>query len=95
MIDVPLAEINNSEGCEIFSEGLACVAVDGKIGYMDRTGKIVIKPQFDVATPFNNGIASVALGKYELQEGVSHFVRIGDKWGYIDKNGKYLWPPSK
>ena len=94
-IDVPLADVEGSEECENFSEGLACVAVDEKIGYMDRTGKIVIKPQFDVVTPFSNGIAPVAIGKYEIQEGVSHFVRLGDKWGYIYKNGKYIWPPSK
>ena len=96
VFDVPPGgDVDNSEGCENFSEGLACVAVEGKIGYMDRAGKIVIKPQFDVVTPFINGVASVALGKYEVTEGVSHFVRLGDKWGYIDKNGKYIWPPSK
>ena len=34
-----------------------------------------IKPQFDDAMPFSEGLARVA---------------IGDRWGYIDKSGEYV-----
>jgi hypothetical protein len=51
----------------------------GKWGYIDKTGKYIINPQFDEAMGFNEGLASV---------------RIGDKWGYIDKNGKFVWNPT-
>ncbi len=54
--------------------------MDGKHGYINRTGKVVIQPQFDEAYPFINGLA---------------YVRIKDKWGYIDRTGKYIWQPSK
>ena len=59
----------------IFTEGLAPVKIDKKVGYMDMQGNIVIKPQFDAGSIFVNGIAPVQLGK---------------KCGYIDKNGKMV-----
>ncbi|HAA30778.1 MAG TPA: hypothetical protein DCE56_27645, partial [Cyanobacteria bacterium UBA8553] len=45
----------------------------------DRTGKIVIQPQFDEPARFSKGLA---------------LVKIGNKFGYIDKTGKYVWNPS-
>src|SRR5258708_5901695 len=43
-----------------------------KYGYMDRSGKMLIPPQFDAAGSFSNGLAPV---------------RVGAKWGYIDTKG--------
>jgi hypothetical protein len=65
-----------------FSDGLAAVAKDNYIrsGYIDRTGTMIIKAQFDRAGRFQGGIARVL---------------IGNKWGYIDKTGNYIWEPSK
>lgn len=51
----------------------------GKYGYMDRTGKIVISPQFGCADPFSEGLARVS---------------INNKNGYIDKTGKFVIPPQ-
>jgi hypothetical protein len=45
-----------------FKEGLKAVRDGrGKWGYIDRTGKIVINPQFDQPGDFHGGIASVEL----------------------------------
>ncbi|ECK8049330.1 WG repeat-containing protein, partial [Campylobacter coli] len=30
-----------------FSEGLAKVGLNGKIGFIDKSGKIIAKPEFD------------------------------------------------
>jgi hypothetical protein len=49
--------------------------VKGKWGFMDKSFKFVIKPQFDWAEAFSEGRA---------------VVRIGRKWGFIDKAGKVI-----
>lgn len=56
-----------------FSEGLAAVQVQNKgWGFIDKTGTLVIPPQFESALSFSEGLAAVLLD---------------DKWGFIDKNG--------
>ena len=51
-------------GAGHFSEGLAPVQTEDGWGFIDRTGKMVISPQFDSASMFQNGLARVtALGK--------------------------------
>jgi hypothetical protein len=80
-----------------FSEGLAAVEVgdklisvspgkkrpkDGKFGYIDRTGRLVIKPKFDWAYAFSDGMARVRMGPVE--EG---------KFGFIDKTGDLVIHP--
>jgi hypothetical protein len=62
-----------------FSEGLVRVEIDGKHGYIDTTGRIVIKPQFDAASHFWQGLALV-----EVDKG----------YGYIDTAGQYIWNPT-
>ena len=54
------------------------VKQNGKYGYMDRTGKIVMNPQFGEAGYFSEGLACVS---------------IGGKLSYIHKTGKFVWGP--
>jgi hypothetical protein len=72
-----------------FSEGLAWVRVGKKVGFIDRAGKIVITPQFDDAQSFAYGRAGVKLccGGW----GERHF---GDRYGFIDSDGKYAGSPE-
>ena len=68
---------------EAFSEGLAAVKIhdndDEKWGYIDKTGKIVIQPQFSQAGTFSEGLATV-------------LIENGTKKNYvmIDKTGKIV-----
>jgi hypothetical protein len=55
------------------------VVQNGKYGFIDKTGKFVINPQFDEVSGFMEGLCSV---------------RVGDKLGYIDKTGKDVWNPT-
>lgn len=81
-----------------FSEGLAAVTVGdklvtvrpgtkypkgGKFGYIDKKGKLVIKPQFDWAYAFSDGMARVRMGP--AKEG---------KFGFIDKTGTLVIQPK-
>jgi YARHG domain/WG containing repeat len=54
---------------------LFLVEQDSKYGYIDKTGKIVIEPQFEDAEDFSEGLASI---------------KIDGKYGYIDKTGKII-----
>lgn len=64
-----------------FSNGLARfrkkVGNDELYGFVDKTGKIVIPPQFDIANDFSEDIAAVWNKKNE-------------KWGFINKSGKLI-----
>lgn len=61
------------EDAKLFlSPTLAAVKIDGKWGFADLNGAIVIKPQYEDARSFSYGIAAV---------------KTGGKWGFIDKSG--------
>jgi hypothetical protein len=77
----------------VFAQGtlketrLKAVYVKGKWGYADRSGKLVIKAQFDAARPFAGGLAQVGMVDEELPElGAQPNI----KWGYIDERGRIL-----
>ena len=60
---------------------------NGRWGYADRSGRVVIAAQFDAALPFANGLARVGVVDEELPEiGASPNI----KWGYIDERGRVL-----
>lgn len=77
-------------GDDYFSEGLQrIVDKDGKIGFRDSIGKIVIPPRYAFAFPFKEGYAKVTdTGHREAvdQHGEYH-QWISDSWYYIDKTG--------
>jgi WG repeat protein len=72
-----------------FSDGLAGVAVTRKLGdsdeekniwgFIDKTGKWVIKPQFDEQYGFSEGLGRVV---------------VNGLWGFIDRTGKFVVEPQ-
>lgn len=60
---------------------------NGKWGYADRSGKVIIASQFDAARPFADGLAQVGVVDEELPEVLG---RPNLKWGYIDERGRVL-----
>lgn len=74
------------QGFSYFSEGLIAVKKDGKWGFMDESGAMVIQPAYDMVNDFWGGLAAVANGEWLTDPyGGSHFT---GKWGFIDKTGK-------
>lgn len=82
-------------GAYPFSEGLAAattcpgalgamrpetVAEPCGYGYIDKTGKFVIEERFDGAEPFHDGLAQVY---------------TNDGRGYINREGNFVWKPSR
>ncbi|HCE43623.1 MAG TPA: hypothetical protein DET40_08750 [Lentisphaeria bacterium] len=63
-----------------FKEGLlGFCSKEDKWGFIDKTGAVVIKPEFDQIRNFSEGYAKV---------------KLNGKWGYIDKSGKIVIEPQ-
>ncbi|MEX2593113.1 MAG: WG repeat-containing protein [Anditalea sp.] len=60
------------------NEGLYGALIDGKYGFVDRTGKLRIANRYEQIGKFSEGLAPV---------------KIGDQWGYIDQNDKISIQP--
>ncbi len=77
---------NYDNGPDYPSEGLFRIVKEGKIGYANLHGKVVIEPQFKCAWPFENGFANVSYNCNIVKDGELDLWKGGD-WFYIDKNG--------
>ena len=60
-----------------FSEGVAAVRIEGRYGYIDHRGEIVIAPRFDLAGEFYQGLAAIL---------------VGDRVGIINRAGEIVVP---
>ena len=60
-----------------YSEGLAWVEINGKCGFIDKTGRLVIPCKYDEANDFSEGLANV---------------KLNGKYGFIDKSGTLVIP---
>lgn len=82
------------------------VEKDGKYGYIDKTGKVVIPIQYDSAGPFSEGLAPVVVDAKLVDVEVTEYGTggappvkkvekrlVGGKYGYIDSTGKMVIPP--
>jgi len=76
-------------GPDPLQEGLFRIKKNGKIGYADATGKIVISPIYDCAFPFENGQAKVSL-KCKTKQLEEHSIWESNEWIYINKKGEIV-----
>lgn len=67
-------EVGEREGIKYFQ-----VEKNGKTGFRDLDGKIVVEPIYDMAEMFSEGFSAV---------------QVSDKWGLIDESGKYIIEPK-
>jgi len=91
-------------GCGNFHEGLASMLREGEElhGYMDKTGEIVIEPQFYSAKGFKDGFARVQLEPTEVdweeinsqKSEIPTKRSIVEEWGYINKDGDLIIEPK-
>lgn len=80
---------NGEEVKTVFYEGLgrAFSEKNGKYGYVDKSGKFVIEPQFSSADRFRGGLARVSVvfvvGNLRME-----------KWGFINREGVFINKPE-
>jgi len=75
--------LNNAERCRVFSEGLAAVLIKNKWGFIDKSGKIAIQPQFESVSDFSNGFSVI------IKEIKGKKLR-----GFINKKGEIVINPQ-
>ncbi|TQV62158.1 MAG: WG repeat-containing protein [Sulfurovum sp.] len=68
-----------------FVEGLARTVLDGKMGFFNRNLEVVIKPMYDFAYPFHDGVAEVCIGCNAKE--IDKKIVDGGNWKKIDRNG--------
>jgi len=76
-------------GPDYLQEGRFRMIRNGKIGYADASGKIVIEPRFACADPFSGGKARVA-DDCELVADGDHTLVQSEHWFYIDTEGRKI-----
>lgn len=73
---------------DYFSQGLAAVVLNKKVGFVDKKGDVKIPFKFDYTEyKFNFYSSHFAV----FSEGLAAMMK-GGKWGYIDKNGNTVIP---
>ena len=75
-LSVPKVFSSSLESFTFFQEGLARVAKNGKLGYIDTKGKTIIEFTYDDSGHFSEGLA--------------YFMSATEKYGYIDTKGKIV-----
>ncbi len=100
---------NNSDSVLLFSSfscGLALANKEGKYGFVNTQGDVIIPFIYDYAEPFDNGLAKVIVNKYpsedvmkylSVKDGVPvidvEYLRYGE--GYIDVKGREYFRREK
>lgn len=77
---VVIPPITDATRGQPFKQGRAAVHIGSKVGFIDRSGKLVIPARFDQA------------GFGGFSENGLIPVRVGDEWGYIDTEGEWAIP---
>ena len=75
-------------GPDPFSEGLTRVKRNGKMGYANKYGQIVIPCIYDYAKWFDGGVAEVTFDATEYLDGDEHTIVESKEWFTIDKRGQ-------
>lgn len=74
---------NHFDKANDFSDGYAIVKKKMLRGFIDRSGAVAVKPQFNIIDAYSQNIASAGYVNYKTAE---------SKSGYIDRSGKFVIP---
>ena len=82
---------------ELHENKIRIINSEKKVGFANEKGKIIIKAQFDTASPFSNGYAivgqhckNIPWSSEENHSGCNHYSVICKSYGYINSDGKLI-----
>ena len=79
---------------ELIDGKIRIVDKQGRLGFANAKGEIIIKPQFEFATEFSNGKAIIGQSCKKVlwdkhQDGIdNHYSILCDRYGYINEEGQ-------
>jgi hypothetical protein len=76
------AQYDNVSSFGEYQEHWTMVTVEGKSGFIDNTGKVIVKPVYDYISPF---------GEYQEHWAMA---TVEGKTGFIDNTGKEVTKPE-
>ncbi|WP_294311663.1 WG repeat-containing protein [uncultured Chryseobacterium sp.] len=82
-------------GADYFSEGLRRFVKNGKVGFADRNGKVIIEAKHDFASPFHYGYAAYCNGCDWEKTQDEHKAMVGGIWGVMDSKGQVVQSVAK
>ncbi|WP_430811898.1 MULTISPECIES: WG repeat-containing protein [unclassified Carboxylicivirga] len=77
-------------GPDYFHEGLVRVLRNGKMGFANKYGQVVIPCEYDFARRFKNGKAEVTYRATQFLDSEEHKQVLSDEWFQIDKSGNKI-----
>lgn len=80
-------------GPDYYYRGMARFIRNGKVGFHDSTGLVVIDPVFDYTLPFYAPLAAFCTGCKMVEEKFAMEVH-GGYWGFINQTGKVVVSPE-
>jgi hypothetical protein len=83
----PVFSIPEAEEVNLFYNGIASVRKNGKYGFIDKKGNVVLDYEFDAVGKYTE--SCIAVAKYEELPDTSYL-----KWFFIDRTGKQLFDIS-
>ena len=79
------------EDAREFSEGRAPVIINGFWGFIDKDGTQKGQADYDVVFPFEKGAAMIIIEKIDPDNENNRL----ENYGYVVRNGTYLWYPTR
>jgi hypothetical protein len=78
-----------------FYNGMAMVNKDGRFGFVNRQGRVAVKPVFLSARNFSNGVAVVVVFQKRRWDPDLYTHHYEDRFSYINKFGQLLLRPTR
>lgn len=75
-------------GPDYLAEGLFRIKQNGKIGFANEKGEIIIPAMYECAYPFEDGEAKVSLSCETVTDGFEHFNWESKEWFFINQKGQ-------